>query len=796
MVSVRPHANKGENIMAVNKNLEKLFGGMVSKNIQKAVGYMRVSTPGQATMDEKKEHGDSALQSESLNAYFHPKEVPNDGLPRYNVFKEAGLKNFASTSGEFLFDIASGTSGYLRPGFKKLCELLANGQVNVVVVPFVDRLARDSETSQELVSLLTKAKAKVIEIGNMTRRPDIYDFDPTNSADYEVNCIRFTIQATGAAIFSKERSASSRQASIRAMNAGIYHTGAAARYGYEWVYDTKERKRATFCPGRFVIVPKEAEIVKEIFNLYAWGEAVKPVDADLNSEWRGMGATQIAAAIWKSDGVRFSNDFIYRILKSRAYDEGIYVFRTVNGVWQSKFVRAFVAKMGLRGKVGGKLTKEDKIYIMRKVDEENGTSFSEGLDDVRHGVYPIIVDDAETSARVKARLSDENKPHEKPRNYFNGSKGWLSGLLYCPHCGQPYYRAHKPQPPTRISKFGNDKKAGKMVGGQRGFYVSGAVHKRIDCPNQTNISYLMDDWVFDFVSGIVLNDETYKKAFENFITNASIAERRARIKESDKKSLVKAIQDNIQKLNASIENCDNRIETALFRGDVKRVADLKAEKSKAMTDLGTEKRRLIAEKKRGTSGEEIQIEELKDLKKKVRDLLKKGKPEDIPEELKAKFVRSFVERIDYWHPRVQIGPGKYSKEYQSEITPDGMDTGLTEASVSFTMRWIGEVPQQYSALINLRRNEILNQYTTGDIVDENGDETDEPDTFPPLPKKGKKGGGNRGSGGNSYRNTDGNSSDGTGGISGPGFSKGSAASPIPGTFLMSSSRLNKAVEVR
>jgi hypothetical protein len=755
-------------------------------NIKRAVGYMRVSTSKQAAPEGNEAHADPKLQTKVLDAFFKKNECR--GIEYENVYSKLGIPSSAKRYKKYIYDIGSGT-GNERPGFRRLISFLESGQLDCIVVPFVDRLARNEIGAQELVMALTHASAIVIEVGHDPNYPTIYDFDPSSPAIYQTNVIQFNIAMTGASIFAVERSSSSRKSSQTAIDAKIFHTGGKAKFGYEWAYSGKTSAKSKFRPGKFVIIPKEAAIVREIFSLYAWGESGKPTKKRYGGAWFGLGITSIANRLSNELHKPIRKDFVQRILHDRAYDKGEYVFRKVEEVWHNHVIRSYAEQMKYDMK--RHYTDAEKRFILKAIDERNHTNFSEGLCRVIKGAYPIIVNDKATGDAVRKRIKDTEGGSVSPRRNVSinekgelvSEPGWLSGLLYCPYCGYPYFRAHKP-----------DGSKG------HGFYVTGATQAGKVCRNQTNISYSIDDAVFRIVAEIVFGDNAYKTAFNRFLDSVGELERKRRLENDDRVKAIADLDEEISDMAPILKSDDDYLKSARALGDSRSIKVLETKKNRHLDKLDKLQKRRSALMEQPETGENTT--ELSEIIQEMRPLygtaLEAGKDDMIPSALKERFVRAFVERIDFSHPRLPKSPTGYGRIYETtRENPDG------DAILAIKMRWVDDAAVGWYARVNTRYKNCLTAndeeaykgpsgferwpMTAADSACESESRPQSEENQSPrilfFPKKDpKKGSGGSGKNGSSNSGT-------SGGVGGNGSAsklKGSVALPIPSTTWSSS----------
>jgi len=659
-------------------------------SVKRAVGYMRVSTTKQAAPEGNEAHADPKLQTKVLDAFFKKSECR--GIEYENVYSKLGIPSSAKRYKKYIYDIGSGT-GNERPGFRRLISFLESGQLDCIVVPFVDRLARNEIGAQELVMALTHASAIVIEVGHDPNYPTIYDFDPSSPAIYQTNVIQFNIAMTGASIFAVERSSSSRKSAQNAIESNIFHTGGKAKFGYEWVYDGKASAKSKFRPGKFEIVPKEAAIIREIYSLYAWGLSGKPTIKRMGGTWFGLGITSIANRLSDEFHKPIRKDFVQRVLHDRAYDKGEYVFRKTEEVWHNHVIRSYAEQ--LKYDMRRSYTEAEKRFIIKAIDERNHTNFSEGLDQVFKDAYPIIVKDVDTANAVRKRIKDAETGSVSPRRNISinekgepvSEPGWLSGLLYCPYCGHPYFRAHRPDGPK-----GN------------GFYVTGATQAGEVCRNQTNVSYSIDDAVFRIVAEIVFGDNAYKTAFSRFLESIGETERKRRLENDDRVKAIASLDEEISDMAPILKSDDDYLKSARALGDSRSIKVLETKKSRHLAKLDKlQKRRSVLMEQPETGENTTELSEIiNEMRPLYGTALEAGKDDMIPNALKERFVRAFVERIDFSHPRLPKSPTGYGRIYETtKENPNG------DAVLTIKMRWVDDTAVGWYARVNTRYKNCL-----------------------------------------------------------------------------------------
>lgn len=193
--------------------------------------------------------------------------------------------------GEYCDHALSGTSDK-RPQFMKMIKDSAKGHWQRVLVYKIDRFARNRYDSAMYKARLKKNGVKVLSVMEpIPEGPEgiLLESVLEGSAEYY--------------------SANLSQNILRGMHDNALsckvNNGALA-LGFEKGPD-----------GRFAIVPEEAEIVREIYRMYADGMNVQQIVAVLNA--RGLKTSR---------GVRFNKNSLHTILRNERY-AGVYIWREI-----------------------------------------------------------------------------------------------------------------------------------------------------------------------------------------------------------------------------------------------------------------------------------------------------------------------------------------------------------------------------------------------------------------------------------------------------------------------------------
>ena len=326
----------------VGKDILEVLEKAPKKGHKRCVGYMRVSTPGQAALDANMRHEKPALQAEAMRIFFEAES--HGGTVYENAFEKLGyVPN--EKYGPYFFDIASGSANENRPGFQEVLRLLNSRKIDAVVVAYADRLARNDNGSSDLRNALQHAKGMVIEVGDNDRGADcftVYDYSSNDPSVIAFNDFRLATALSGATTYSRERSSSARTATKKAIDSQIYHTGGKGKFGYEWVIDPGQPDGVKFRKGHYAVNEGEANIVKDIYALYAWGIGGKPKNGMVSEKWEGLGISSIQKVVSKRYGLLIRRDFIERLLHDRSYVDGSAVFRSVSGQWGNTSVKSYM----------------------------------------------------------------------------------------------------------------------------------------------------------------------------------------------------------------------------------------------------------------------------------------------------------------------------------------------------------------------------------------------------------------------------------------------------------------------
>ena len=264
----------------------------------------------------------------------------------------------------------TGTSTKKRDGFNRMIADCEAGKINLVLTKEVSRFARNTVDTLTYTRKLTNLHIRVIFMN---------DGIDTNDKDGE---LRLSIMASIAQEESRKMSERIKWGMKRRMENGEV-LGCGRIYGFKVI------------DGKLEIVPEEAEIVKDIFNMYLYD---------------GMGSTAIAHAL---------------------SDRGIPTLK--NRVWSSQHV----LKILKNEKYCGDLT-QWKVYkpnvLAEKMLTNHGDNPDAPLITVRDHHEPIV--SKEMWEQVQAELARRSNLSMLGRKHSHSF--WLSGKLKCGKCGYSY----------------------------------------------------------------------------------------------------------------------------------------------------------------------------------------------------------------------------------------------------------------------------------------------------------------------------------------------------------------------
>lgn len=381
----------------------------------KVAAYCRVSTD---TYDQK-----NSLSSQ--RSYFNEYINDHDEWELVEIYYDEGI---------------TGTSTKHREGFNRMIADCEAGKIQLVLTKEVSRFARNT-----IDTLTYTRKLSDLGIGVIFMNDGI----DTRDKDGE---LRLSIMATLAQEESRKISERVKWGIKRQMENGVVF-GCSRIYGF----------RVT--EGKLVIVPEEAEVVKEIFREYLY---------------EGKGSTRIARELT---------------------DRGVPTIN--NGIWNSRHI----IKMLHNEKYVGDLT-QWKIYKPNVLSDKRKINKGDGPDsplitikDHHEGIISREVWDAvqEELAR-RTQLSKEGSKHS--RSY------WFSGKCRCGKCGYSYLSRGSRSDPHTVLGCRNR----QLYGTEKRTALNG---KPIGCDNRT-----VDERILSVVMKYLMQYVyRYKADIENEIIN-------------------------------------------------------------------------------------------------------------------------------------------------------------------------------------------------------------------------------------------------------------------------------------
>ena len=193
-------------------------------------------------------------------------------------------------AGVFFDEAKTGTKDN-RSGFQEMLSACRSGQIDMIITKSISRFARNTVTLLEIVREL-----KTIDIDVFFEEQKIH----TKSSDGE---LMLSILASYAQEESLSASENQKWRVKKNFEAGIPWYGKLIGYRLE--------------NGRYEIVPEEAEIVREIFNLYLSGMGLMKIANQLNEEGKKTGTNHS----WQVNG-------LYGILRNDTYTGNLTLQKT------------------------------------------------------------------------------------------------------------------------------------------------------------------------------------------------------------------------------------------------------------------------------------------------------------------------------------------------------------------------------------------------------------------------------------------------------------------------------------
>lgn len=151
-------------------------------------------------------------------------------------------------------DAAVSGATLLRRGVQALIQAALRGSFDVVVSESLDRLSRDQEDIAGLFKRLSFAGVRIVTI-----------------SEGDIGLLHIGLKGTMAALYLKELAEKTRRGLRGRVEAG--KSGGGRSYGY-----------CIVAKGEFAIVPKEAAVIRDIFERYVAGQSPKAVAKTFNEQ--------------------------------------------------------------------------------------------------------------------------------------------------------------------------------------------------------------------------------------------------------------------------------------------------------------------------------------------------------------------------------------------------------------------------------------------------------------------------------------------------------------------------------
>jgi site-specific DNA recombinase len=233
---------------------------------KRVVAYMRVSTDGQ----QEDGHG-LDVQRQTIAAYA--------ATERLDV-------------SDWIEDVVSGAKEE-RPGLERIREMAAAGELDVVLLYKLDRLARDTRLALNIEHELRISGVRVVSVSEYL-------------GDGPVGEMMRTIMFAFASFERAQIATRTKAGRRRAVEKNGTFSGGRGVLGYRPV-----GKRGDLGHGALQVVPAEAEAVRAIFELRAEGRTYQAVADELNT--RGLRTFQ---------GAEFRRMHVYRVLQREEFYRG------------------------------------------------------------------------------------------------------------------------------------------------------------------------------------------------------------------------------------------------------------------------------------------------------------------------------------------------------------------------------------------------------------------------------------------------------------------------------------------
>ena len=276
-------------------------------------------------------------------------------------------------------EVVSGDSIASRPIMQELLQLVEQGVYTGVLVVEVERLARGNTLDQGIVS-------NAFQYSNTKIITPLKIYDPSNEYDQEY--FEF-----GLFMSRREYKTINRRLQTgRATNASLgKFTGSRAPYGY------KRKKIQNDKGWTLEIVPEQAEIVRIIYNKYAYNN-MKP-----------------------SDICRYLDSLNIKPLKSDSW--------SISSIRDILSNPVYIGKIRWKNRKVVKVLKNGKLINTQPKNRENDVILVNGL-------HSSIIDN-ETFQIVQQKKKDNNT---LPLPNIYNVQNPLAGLIRCAKCGRLMYR--------------------------------------------------------------------------------------------------------------------------------------------------------------------------------------------------------------------------------------------------------------------------------------------------------------------------------------------------------------------
>lgn len=256
-------------IIAANLNSKK--ENSVINNLKKVCAYARVST-------------DSEEQLTSYSSqikYYSDKIKSNPNWEFVGVYADEGI---------------SGTGVKKRTEFKKMIDDALNGKIDIILAKSISRFARNTLDTLKYVRLLRE------------HHVDIH-FEKENIKTLDMDSEMFLTFYSAFAQAESESISQNIKLGLKAKMKRGEMTNGAAPYGYIWNKQNKQLE----------IDEKQAEVVREIFNLYCNGKGAKIISKILNDRGIPTKKIDIYSIQTCSNGKKWYSTSIISMINNEKY---------------------------------------------------------------------------------------------------------------------------------------------------------------------------------------------------------------------------------------------------------------------------------------------------------------------------------------------------------------------------------------------------------------------------------------------------------------------------------------------